>query len=432
MSRPLRSGGPFVYNGTVPGDKSISHRALLFGALAEGRTTIRNFLPGADPLSTLGVLRGLGVDIRSVGDILTVEGRPQGLGEPADVLACGNSGTTMRLLLGILGGENFFSALTGDDSLRRRPMARVVEPLRSMGAEIWGREGGRLAPLAVRGQKLQSGHHHRLAVASAQVKTALLLAGRSLPGRTEVTEPYRSRDHSERLLGAFGARVGEEDATDGHRVWIEGGAPWRGLEIAVPGDFSSAAFLLAAGLAHPEGRVHLDRVGLNPTRLGLLEAWRTMGAEVSWQVKGEEAGEPWGVVESRGSSLRGLTLGEEMVPRLIDEIPILAVSALWAEGETVIRGAAELRAKESDRIAALAVEFRALGAEIEELPDGLIIQGGRPLKGAKLQSHGDHRLAMALAVAALTADGESYLEGAEDVAVSFPEFWRALEEGLRK
>lgn len=430
MSRPLRSGGPFSYEGTVPGDKSISHRALLFGALAEGQTTIRNFLPGADPLSTLGALRALGVGIQTEGAVLTVTGRPQGLGEPTDILDCGNSGTTLRLLLGILSGEKFFSVLTGDASLRRRPMGRVVEPLRSMGAQVWGRGGDRLAPLAVRGQELQGGHRHHLTVASAQVKTALLLAGRSLPGRTEVTEPFRSRDHSERMLRAFGARVGEEDAPDGHRVWIEGGEPWQGLEIDVPGDFSSAAFLLAAGLAHPEGRVHLDRVGLNPTRLGLLEAWRAMGADVSWRVKGEEAGEPWGEVESRGSSLRGFTLGPEMVPRLIDEIPILAVTALWAEGETVIRGAEDLRTKESDRIAALASEFRALGAEVEELPDGLIIQGGRPLKGAKLHSHGDHRLAMALGIAALTAGGESQLEGAEDVGVSFPEFWSVLAEGL--
>ncbi len=404
----------------VPGDKSISHRAVMLGALARGRTRIHNFLPGDDCLSTVRCFRALGVavDLGSGGGPVVVEGRGEaGFSEPENVLDAGNSGTTMRLLLGILARQPFFSAITGDASLRRRPMARVVEPLRQMGAQIWGRRGDSLAPLAVRGGELRPGRF-ALPVASAQVKSAILLAGLGAAGRTEVSEPFPSRDHSERMLAYFGAPV----HVDGTTVAVEGPAELQGREVTVPGDISSAAFFLVAGAIVPDSRVLIRGVGVNPTRAGILEVLREMGARIRVLNEREESGEPVADLEVSSSALRGVSIGGPLIPRLIDEIPVLAVAAAVAEGETEIRDAAELKVKESDRLATVARELGRMGAEVEELPDGLRIRGGRRLTGAACRSHGDHRMAMALAVAALVADGETHIDDISCASVSFPGF----------
>ncbi len=418
----VRGRGPLRGVVRVPGDKSISHRAVMLGALAEGTTQVRNFLAGEDCLSTVRCLRALGAEVRLEGDRATVVGRGwEGLAEPEEVLDCGNSGTTMRLLLGILAGLPLFAVLTGDASLRRRPMGRVVRPLERMGARVDGRSGGELAPLAVRGGGLRAAEF-TLPVASAQVKSALLLAGLRAEGRTAVTEPSRSRDHTERLLPRFGVPV----EVDGLTVAVAGPARLRAAEVEVPGDISAAAFFLVAAAVVPGSRLVLPGVGVNPTRAGLLEVLEAMGARVRRLNEREEAGEPVADLEVEASELRGVQVGGDLVPRLIDEVPALAVAAACAEGVTEIRDAAELRVKESDRIAALARELGRLGAAVEELPDGLRIRGGRPLRGAECDSGGDHRLAMALAVAGLVAEGETVVADAACAAVSFPGFWEVL------
>ncbi|RDV80936.1 3-phosphoshikimate 1-carboxyvinyltransferase [Ammonifex thiophilus] len=404
---------------TVPGDKSISHRALLLGSLACGETVIENFLRGKDCLATLRCLRQMGVKIEEEEDRVRVEGRGLGnLREPEEVLDAGNSGTTMRLLLGVLAGNPIFAVLTGDASLRRRPMDRVILPLKLMGAEIWGRQEGKLAPLAIRGQRELRPIEYTSPVASAQVKSAILLAGLYAEGETSVTEPALSRDHTERMLSYFGVPVKREGLT----VRLRGRALLQGRPVRVPGDFSAAAFFLAAAAISPEGRVVVKEVGLNPTRTGLLEVLEAMGARLAVEVTGEWAGEPVGNVTVESSELRGVEIGGEIIPRLIDEIPVLTVVAACAAGKTVIRGAEELRYKESDRLATMALELGRLGAKVEVLPDGLIIHGGHPLQGSRVQSHGDHRVAMAMAVAGLVAEGETIIEGAEAIDVSFPNF----------
>lgn len=420
----VRGRGPLTGQVRVPGDKSISHRAVLFGALAEGTTRVRNFLAGADCLSTVGCLRALGVEVCLGGGEAVVVGRGwEGLAEPAEVLDCGNSGTTMRLLLGVLAGLPAFAVLTGDASLRRRPMGRVVEPLRHMGARIDGRAGGERAPLAVRGGALRAASF-ALPVASAQLKSALLLAGLRAEGRTSVAEPSRSRDHTERLLPRFGVPV----RVEGLAVSVEGPARLRAAEVPVPGDISAAAFFLVAAAVVPGSRLRLPGVGVNPTRAGVLEVLEAMGARIRRRNEREEAGEPVADLEVEAGELRGVRVGGDLVPRLIDEVPALAVAAACARGVTEIRDAAELRVKESDRIAALARELGRLGAAVEELPDGLRIAGGRPLAGAECHSGGDHRLAMALAVAGLVAGGETVIADADCASVSFPGFWRALAD----
>lgn len=434
----VRRGRPFEGTILVPGDKSISHRAVLFGSLSAGETVIDNFLPGADCQSSIACCRALGVEIQAMppaagvgpgggaapggsaapGWRVTVRGEGlAGLLEPADVLDAGNSGTTMRLMLGILAGLPFFTTITGDSSLRSRPMGRVVEPLRQMGASIWGRQGGRLAPLAIQGGPLRP-MSHELPVASAQVKSAILLAGLSAGGRTEVTEPHPSRDHSERMLRYFGAPV---EAAPGWAA-ITGPARLTGRPVTVPGDISSAAFFLVAAAIVPGSRVTLPNVGVNPTRTGILEVLQAMGAPIHLLNEREEAGEPVADIVVESGALRGVEVGGAMIPRLIDEVPILAVAAACAEGVTEIRDAQELKVKESDRLAAVARELSRLGADVEALPDGLRIRGGRPLRGAPCQSYGDHRMAMAMAVAGLAADGETTIDDAACVAVSFPGF----------
>lgn len=406
----------------VPGDKSISHRALMIGAIAEGETVIENFLAGEDCLATLSCLRALGVGITGPeAGRVRVEGRGlYGLSEPTDILDAKNSGTTMRLLLGILAGQPFFSVITGDASLRRRPMGRVVRPLRAMGAQIMARAGGELAPLAVSGGGLRS-IEFASPVASAQVKSAVLLAGLYATGETVVTEPALSRDHTERMLALFGAPV----RRDGLSVAVRGGAVLKAVPVRVPGDISSAAFLLVAACIVPDAAVTVKGVGLNPTRTGILDVLRAMGARI--EVKVRDAGpEPWGDVTVYSAALRGTAVGGELIPRLIDEIPVLTVAAAYAAGETVIRDAAELKYKESNRLRTMAVELARLGADVEELPDGLVIRGGKPLKGTVVESHGDHRVAMALAVAGLAAAGETIIQNAGAINVSFPGFVAAL------
>lgn len=420
----LRPGVAFSGEMAVPGDKSITHRALLFGALADGETRIRGWLDAGDCRSTWRCLEALGVPIRQEGDALVVSGAgPEAWREPSDVLDCGNSGTTMRLLLGALAGRPFFTVLTGDDSLRTRPMGRVAEPLRAMGAWVDGRDGGRRAPLAIRGGELR-GIRWQSPVASAQVKSALLLAGLQAGGVTEILEPAPSRDHSERLLGAFGVRV----RSDGESTSIEGGQRLLATDVQVPGDISAAAFFFVAAALVPGSCITVRGVGVNPTRTGVLDALSAMGAAVKVVPRGNWAGEPVAdvTVASPPQGLSGVQIAGQDIPRVIDEIPVLAVAAALARGTTEIRDASELRVKESDRLAAIAAGLSRMGARVEELPDGLRIQGVERLRGALVDAQGDHRIAMALAVAALAAEGETVIAGADSVTISFPEFFRLL------
>ena len=410
----------------VPGDKSISHRAALFGALASGRTEITGFLEGEDCLATLKAVRALGAEVtrKGPGHYLVDGAGVNGLSEPDNVIDCGNSGTSARLLVGVLAGQPFWTVLTGDDSLRSRPMDRVAEPLRRMGATVVGRREGSRLPLAVRGARPLTALTYASPVASAQVKTALLLAGLWADGPVTVREPSQSRDHTERMLGGFGARltVGPEGIT------LTPGAPLSGQPVAVPGDISSAAFFLVAAAAAPDAEVTVTQVGTNPTRTGVLEALHAMGAQIESVTGSQAAAEPVADLVVRGGALRGTEIGGALVPRLIDEVPILAVAACLAEGPTEIRDAAELRVKESDRIRAIASELGRLGARITERRDGLRIEGGARLRGAVVQSGGDHRMAMALVVAGLLADGETVVEDTECIATSFPGFLNAVND----
>ena len=405
-----------------PGDKSISHRAVLLGALAEGRTVARNFLRAQDTERTVACVQALGVAVEADGDTVRVYGRREWRA-PERVLDAGNSGTTIRLLCGLLSGQPLEAVLDGDSSLRRRPMDRVASPLRRMGAEVEAREG-RFPPVRVRGARLQ-GVRHELPVASAQVKSAILLAGLYADGATAVVEPAASRDHTERLLRAMGVDVRVRPLAGGAvAVEVTGPAQPAPVEVAVPGDFSSAAFFVAAAAAQPGAELVVEHVGLNPTRTGLLEVLREMGACVEVDLR-EVAGEPVGTLVLRGRRLRGVEVAGQRVPRLIDEVPALVVAAAVAEGHTVVRDAGELRVKESDRIRSVVRALRAVGVEAEELPDGLVVRGGR-LPGGAVESEGDHRIAMAFAVAGLLSEGGVAVEGAECAAVSFPEFDRWL------
>jgi 3-phosphoshikimate 1-carboxyvinyltransferase len=404
----------------VPGDKSISHRAALLGALAEGITHIRGFLEAEDCLRTIAAIEALGVDVnrKGPGEYRIAGAGMRALQEPADVVDCGNSGTTARLLLGVLAGLPFWTCLTGDESLRRRPMGRVAEPLRRMGATIVGRAEGSRLPLAVRGAERVRALSYELPVASAQVKSAILLAGLGADGPVAVTEPAQSRDHTERMLRQFGARL----TTRGLTATLEPG-PLAGASVSVPGDISSATFVLVAALVVPDSRVTVTGVGLNPTRTGILEALAAMGARLEIApATVPSGGEPYGDVTARSSELGGASVGGVLVPRLIDEVPALAVAAALARGRSEIRDAAELRVKESDRLAALTRELTAMGARITERPDGLVIEGGASLRGARVSSGGDHRIAMALAVAGLVAQGDTLIEDTDCIATSFPQF----------
>ena len=410
----------------VPGDKSISHRALMLGAIASGETEIEGLLLGEDPRSTASCFRALGADISELNEELV---RVRGLGvgglmEPAAVLDAGNSGTTLRLMLGILASQpGMFFTVTGDKSLRSRPMSRVVKPLQQMGAQIWGRKDASLAPLAILGQKLQP-IHYRSPIASAQVKSCILLAGLMASGKTTVTEPTLSRDHSERMLRAFGAEI--EVNPDTHSVTVTP-SELRGQKVVVPGDISSAAFWLVAGAIVPDADLTVENVGINPTRTGILEVLQQMDADIEILDQHSVAGEPVASLRVRYSQLKATTISGDIIPRLIDEIPILAVAAAFAKGTTVVKDAAELRVKESDRLQVMAAQLNRMGAKVTELPDGLEIVGGTPLQGAEVDSYDDHRCAMSLAIAALRASDTTTIRRAAAAAISYPNFTPTLE-----
>jgi 3-phosphoshikimate 1-carboxyvinyltransferase len=428
MDVTIRPAAPPRGRVHVPGDKSISHRAAIIGALASGETRIRGFLQADDCLRTVGCLRALGVRIEQIGGELVISGSAGRLSAPARVLDAGNSGTTMRLLSGVLAGQPFSATLDGDASLRRRPMDRVAEPLTMMGAAVSARDG-RYPPLRIAGGRLR-GITYTLPVPSAQVKSAVLLAGLLAEGGTEVVEPVPTRDHTERMLAQLGVPIRRE----GERIILAPVTP-QGGRLEIPGDISSGAFLLTWAAATEGSDLAVEDIGLNPTRTGVLQLLQAMGAEVSIEIAppgsdparpGIAMGEPVGTVRVRGRRLRGTVIAGAMIPRVIDELPVLCVAAATARGRTVIRDAMELRVKESDRIGAMARGLRALGAAVEERPDGLEIQGGR-LSGGVVDAGGDHRMAMAFAVAGLLADGPVSVRGAEAVSVSFPGFFETLQ-----
>ena len=406
---------------TIPGDKSISHRAVMFGALAKGTTRISHFLEGADCLSTIACFRSMGIEIERNGDEVLVHGKGlHGLHAPERVLDVGNSGTTTRLISGILAGQRFSSELDGDDSIRTRPMKRIMTPLRQMGADIESVNGNGCAPLRINGKPLHAIHYDS-PVASAQVKSCVLLAGMYGDGVTSVTEPYLSRNHTEIMLKYFCAEVSSEGTT----ASILPEPTLEARDIVVPGDISSAAYFVAAGLLTPDSEIILKNVGINPTRAGMLKICRAMGADITLLNESHE-GEPTADLLIRTSRLHGTEIGGANIPTLIDELPMLAVMAAFAEGTTTIRDAAELKVKESDRIATVTEGLRRMGAHVTPTDDGMIIQGGAPLHGAVIDSHLDHRIAMSFAVAGTVCPGVTDIQGADCVTISYPNFYRDL------
>lgn len=447
-SRSVRAVARVAGSLEVPGDKSITHRAVMFNAMAAGVASVTGAGLGGDCLSTAGAMRALGAriqrrwasgaltddlrrdpetgkDVRD-GAVLVVTGAGgQGFSEPIDVIDAGNSGTTSRLLSGVLAAQPFFTVLTGDESLRSRPMGRVIAPLRLMGARIEARARGSLLPMAVAPGALH-GIRYALPVASAQLKSALILAGLHADGETLIESPEASRDHTERLLGAQGADV--QTDSSGLVVTVRPtGRALRSIDVTVPGDISSAAFWLVAACIHPDARVTVRNVGINPSRTGVVDALRAMGGTIDVTNERLVGGEPVADLTASTSRLRGIGIGGAIVPRLIDEIPILAVAAAVAEGTTTIADAAELRVKESDRIATVAGCLGALGVRVTERPDGMVITGGRPIGSGEVSSHGDHRIAMAFAVAGLVTSGEVSIGGAAAVDISYPAFWPTLD-----
>ncbi|MGE0470814.1 MAG: 3-phosphoshikimate 1-carboxyvinyltransferase [Nitrospira sp.] len=429
----IMPGRPLKGTITVPGDKSLTHRAIILTALAEGPSTISDYCQGEDCLNTMRAFQSLGIPITHTPAELTICGKGfWGLTEPNAPIDCGNSGTGIRLLTGLLAGQDFFTVLTGDESIRRRPMGRVVKPLREMGAVIGGRKGGELAPLAITGSGLQA-INYTSPVASAQIKSSLLLAGLYAQGKTRYKEPGLSRDHTERMFQFFGIPLTREQGT----LVLQGRSSlgWHGVHIAIPGDFSAAAFFIVGATIVPGSDVTLRQVGMNPTRTGLLDVMRKMGAEIEVLNQREEAGEPVGDLRVRSASLKGVTIGSDLIPKTIDEFPVLCVAAAVADGETVIAGAEELRVKESDRIATMSGELRAMGALVEERTDGMVIRGlgqggenGRLKASSTAQSHGDHRVAMSLAIGGLTAKQSMTIADTDCVDTSFPNFEESLAQ----
>lgn len=424
---PMQNLGTAV---EVPGDKSCSHRAAILAGLAEGVSEVFGFLPSEDCLCTLKVMEqlGVGVEVLRAGDHgpldLRITGTAMQLSAPVGDLDCGNSGTGMRLLAGVLAAQDFESRLVGDESLQSRPMGRVTIPLEQMGAEFEseGEKPG-CAPLRIRGGNLQA-LEYEMPVASAQVKSSLLLAGLFAKGRTTVTQPATTRDHTERMFADFGLTC----SVDGNVISVEGGQTPRAARLQVPGDFSSAAFWLVAGAAEKGSRLQVRNVGLNPTRTALQAVLVRMGAHITEEAAGEQGGEPIGNLLVEGRGLKGTTILEEEVPNLIDEVPILAIAGALAEGRTVIRKAEELRVKETDRISAVVENLRRIGVKVEEFPDGMEIEGGANLKGAEIESYGDHRIAMAFAIAGLFAkEGEMVIPDSACIATSYPGFAEALQ-----
>jgi 3-phosphoshikimate 1-carboxyvinyltransferase len=449
LSKAWKFKGEF----SPPPDKSISHRAVIFSSLSTGKSIIKNFLRAEDTISTVNAMRMLGVEITEVSGQVSPPPRPPlskggieggvssepltpysaliingrglyGLREPSNIIDCGNSGTTIRMLSGVLSGNPFFSVLTGDESLRTRPMSRVITPLRQMGAEIMARDRDRFPPIAVKGKKLQP-IRYIMPIASAQVKSAILLAGLYVDGETEVIEPSKSRDHTERILPAFGADI----KVEGLHIKIKGETELKGMEIHVPGDFSSAAFFIVGALLIRDSEIIIMGVGVNPTRTGLIGILKEMGADIEISNIRELSGEPIADIYCKGyRELKAINITKEKIPSLIDEFPILCVAATQATGITTIRGAEELRVKESDRIKSMATELRKMGAEIEEFEDGLSITGKTKLKGAFLESHGDHRIAMAMSIAAIIAEGTTTINDVSSVNISFPGFFEILRK----
>lgn len=410
---------------TVPGDKSISHRSIMFGALAQGKTHVTGFLQGEDNLSTLNAFKSMGVmiDQHRNGE-LTIHGCGlHGLQEPTDVLDCGNSGTTIRLMSGLLAGQSFFSVLTGDQYLRRRPMGRVVNPLAQMGAKISGREHGQCAPLAIQGQPLTA-IDYTSPVASAQVKSAILLAGLYADGVTTVNEPHLSRDHSERMLRHFGVEV----TSFSGGASVAGGQTLQAQDLLVPGDISSAAFFMVAALIVPNSELLIRNVGINPSRSGIIDILQAMNGSVELVDQREMAGEPVADILVKSSQLKGIEIGGEFVPRAIDEFPVISIAAACAEGTTIIRDARELRVKETDRIAAMETVLRVLGVSVESHDDGMTIEGCEQFSGGRVNSCGDHRIAMSSAIAALRAKEPLTIDDTQCTATSFPIFWDLLDQ----
>ena len=413
----------------IPGDKSISHRSVMFAGLGNTPVHIRNFLHAEDCLSTVGVMRALGVDVKFLNEnelIVTGNGL-HGLTEPLTVLDAGNSGTTLRLMMGLLAPQPFLSVFCGDSSLTRRPMGRVLRPLSEMGAQIYGRSGNNNLPLTiVPAEAKLRGIHYKSPVASAQVKSAILLAGLYADAPTTVTEPYVSRDHTEQMLAGFGVHL-ERSGTSVTLYPVEKGGYRAPDEITVPGDISSAAFFLVAGSIIADSRLLLKNVGINPTRTGILDVLAEMGAHITLQNERTSGGERVADIAVEAAHLHGVSFGTEIMPRLIDEIPVLAVAALFAEGDTVITGAGELRVKETDRLRAIAAEFQKLAPDsIEEREDGLVIHGNAKIERAQVSSWGDHRMAMSLAVLGAAAEGV-LLENPDSVNISYPTFFSELD-----
>ena len=408
---------------TVPGDKSISHRAVLFGSIAKGITRVEGFLQGADCLSTISCFRRLGIDIENEAGIVTVHGKGlHGLQAPTEVLDCGNSGTTTRLISGILSGQKFPVTLTGDASIQKRPMGRIIKPLTQMGAQITSERGDGCAPLHIQGGALH-GIHYQSPVASAQVKSAILLAGLYAEGETAVTEPTLSRNHTELMLKGFGADISSSGTTASIRPVSE----LHGQGITVPGDISSAAYFLAAGSLIPNSEILIQNVGINPTRAGIITVCNAMGADLTLLNEHVVSGEPFADLLIRTSQLKATTIEGAIIPTLIDELPVIALMACFAEGTTIIRDAAELKVKESDRIQVMVDNLTAMGAHVEGTDDGMIIEGGHPLHGAVVDSHLDHRIAMTFAIAGKLASGETEITGAECVNISYPTYYQDME-----
>ncbi len=425
MSKAIIKGGaPLMGDLTPPGDKSISHRAAIIGSLSNGPTTVRGFLFSNDTLSSINAMMSLGIPIESNPEFIRINGKGLfGLSEPEDVIDAGNSGTTARLLTGLLSAQNFFSTISGDKYLRVRPMDRVVEPLRLMGARISGRGGGKRLPLAFEGNKL-SGVKYHPPVASSQIKSAILLAGLFAEGETEVIELKPTRDHTERMFSFFGVKV----ERDGLSIKIRGHQQLEDVgEITVPGDISSATFFIVAALVNPNSEILIKNVGINNERLGAVEVLKRMGGYIEIIRRIEESGEIIGDILVKSSKLRGTEIKGDIIPKTIDELPVIAVAACLAEGETIIKDAKELRVKESDRIKTVVTELSKFGADIVELQDGMIINGKETLIGANCSSWGDHRVAMALAVAGTRATGETEIDDSECVSVSFPAFFDVMK-----
>ena len=407
---------------TVPGDKSISHRSIMLGSIAKGTTAIRGFLQGADCLSSIACFRKMGVEIQNDGDLVTVKGLGlRGLKAPTDTLDVGNSGTTTRLMSGILAAQNFSCRVNGDSSIQKRPMKRIMLPLSMMGANITSELGNDCAPLRITGSNLH-GIAYDSPVASAQVKSSILFAGLYADGVTSVTEPAVSRNHTELMFESFGVDI----KTEGRTATVHPASELYAQEIEVPGDISSAAYFIAAGLITPNSEITIKNVGINPTRDGILRVCEMMGANVKLEVKGGGVGEPIADITVSTTTLHGCEIGGNIIPTLIDEIPIIAIMAATAEGDTIIKDAAELKVKESNRIDVMVSNLSAMGASIEATDDGMIIHGGKPLHGAAIDSKLDHRIAMSFAVASLIADGETEILGSECVDISYPTFYRDI------